>query len=384
MKKPSKLLPIILLVCVSLLCLKSTDIQSKDGSETKSNPAIQLLLLSEEEHVTPSQPNIAFVTSIAYTGNLGGLSGADQKCQDLAKAASLPDNTYRAWLSTSSVNAINRLGSARGWVRVDGKPFADTKADIPYKIYYPLRIDESGNDEKDLDSFVWTGTKSDGTLASDRCDDWTDSNVGLMGEVGANDGLSTIFTTSGIISCSNSYRLYCFGVDKKSQVTLKPTTGRVAFVTNSSWTPSSGLAGADQKCMDDAQQAGLPGSFKAFLAADGASAASRFNESGPQWVRPDGVAVALTAADLFEADFLDSAIHQSADGLLYLSGYGIWTGASSRTAAGTANTTCNNWTSSSEANMAIYGTAGYTSRIFFARTTRSCAATYFRLYCLQE
>jgi len=384
MKKPSKVLPVIFLVCVSLLFLKTTDIQSKDGSETKSNPAIQLLLLSEEEPLTPSQPNIAFVTSIAYTGNLGGLSGADQKCQDLAKAASLPDNTYRAWLSTSSVNAIDRLGSARGWVRVDGKPFADTKADIPYKIYYPLRIDELGNDEKDFGSLVWTGTNPDGTLVSNTCDDWTDSNVGVQGQTGSNEGLSSLFTSSGVSSCSGSSRLYCFGVNKKSQVTLKPTTGRVAFVTNSPWTPSSGLAGADQKCMDDAQQAGLPGSFKAFIATDGASAASRFNENGPPWVRPDGVAVALTAADLFEADFLDSAIHQSADGLLYLSDYGIWTGAWSRTAAGTVNTTCNNWTSSSDANMAVYGTAGYTSRMFFTRTTQSCAATWLRLYCLQE
>ncbi len=30
--------------------------------------------------------------------------------------------TYRAWLSTSSVNAIDRVAGARGWIRVDGAP----------------------------------------------------------------------------------------------------------------------------------------------------------------------------------------------------------------------------------------------------------------------
>ena len=41
-----------------------------------------------------------FVTSQTFTGNLGGIAGADQKCQDLADAAGLP-GIYKAWLADS-------------------------------------------------------------------------------------------------------------------------------------------------------------------------------------------------------------------------------------------------------------------------------------------
>ena len=41
-----------------------------------------------------------FVSSQKFNGNLGGIAGADQKCQDLADAAGLP-GTYFAWLADS-------------------------------------------------------------------------------------------------------------------------------------------------------------------------------------------------------------------------------------------------------------------------------------------
>lgn len=77
-----------------------------------------MLLLSETSQ-PEIDPNIVFVTSVTYNGNLGGFAGADQKCQTLATATGLPQNTDKAWLSTFSENAIDRLGSARGWVPVD-------------------------------------------------------------------------------------------------------------------------------------------------------------------------------------------------------------------------------------------------------------------------
>ena len=44
-------------------------------------------------------------------GNLGGLDGADAHCQKLAEAAGAGDKTWRAYLSTSSVNARDRIGA---------------------------------------------------------------------------------------------------------------------------------------------------------------------------------------------------------------------------------------------------------------------------------
>ena len=62
------------------------------------------------------QLNRVFVTSSKKTGDFGGLAGGDTECNSLASLAGLP-GTYVAWLSTATVNASTRLGSAQGFVR---------------------------------------------------------------------------------------------------------------------------------------------------------------------------------------------------------------------------------------------------------------------------
>ncbi|HEY8376347.1 MAG TPA: hypothetical protein VIK91_07660 [Nannocystis sp.] len=65
-------------------------------------------------------PRIVFVTSAAWSGDLGGLTGADAKCQMLAEAAGLT-GTYKAWLSTESEPAKDRLTHySVPYVRTDG------------------------------------------------------------------------------------------------------------------------------------------------------------------------------------------------------------------------------------------------------------------------
>src|SRR5262245_3061033 len=48
-------------------------------------------------------PRRVFVTSAIYPGNIGGLMGADAKCQTSADAAML-GGSWRAWLSQDGVN----------------------------------------------------------------------------------------------------------------------------------------------------------------------------------------------------------------------------------------------------------------------------------------
>jgi hypothetical protein len=324
----------------SPLLLSSTDIQAQGKAKGKTTPAVQLLLLSEEE--PPQLPNIAFVTSSTFNGDLGGIAGADQICQNLAATAGLPTNTYLAWLSTPSINAIERFGNARGWLRVDGKPFADTLADISAeRMFHPLRVDELGNFDNTSGGYVWTGNIN-WAGQGESCDSWTSSDRQDMGEKGMSDGMGYVFKDFGAAACSSFARLYCFGVDNYARVTVVRTAGRIAFITRDSWLSSGGVAGADQLCQDEAMQAGLKGTFKALLATDGASAASRFNVDGSPWVRPDGVVIARTGAELFASDYLESAIYQSADGLGYYANYGVWTGAIDPTTAGTSDTTCKN------------------------------------------
>jgi len=370
----------------SLLFLSHIQVQAADQPKPKAIPGIPILLLSEEGPKPVPQPNIVFITSVTFTGGaFGNLEAADKQCQSLATAAGLPNNTYRAWLSSSFANAIERLGTARGWVRVDGKPFADTIKDIVAgKIFHPLMVDEKGHYYPGLG--VWTGTFSDGTVDSDghTCSDWTRPDA--IGGVGYNDGVAGVFTAYGDSACSVPHHLYCFGINNNVPVKVKPVVGRIAFVTRSAWIPEGGLEVADSICQAEASSASLSGNFKALLPTVGMSAAKRFDSGSGYlpWVRPDGVAIAPTAAALFSADFLDTAINQTADGFLYFGDYGVWTGTLPNT-AGTETTTCNNWRNSHDTESAGGGTAGFTSQAkSFGNSVSLCSATGMHLYCLQE
>ena len=58
-------------------------------------------------------PKIVFVTSESFTGNLGGVSGADAHCNRLAKGANL-GGQYLAWIADYDHEPASRLFSRAG------------------------------------------------------------------------------------------------------------------------------------------------------------------------------------------------------------------------------------------------------------------------------
>src|SRR5262245_12432676 len=76
-------------------------------------------------------------------------------------------------------------------------------------------------------------------------------------------------------------------------------TSNVAFVTTRTLNPSTfgGLAGADAICQATADQAGLPGTYIAWLSTTTTNAVDRLAGSRG-WVRTDGVPFADTPADI--------------------------------------------------------------------------------------
>lgn len=313
--------------------------------------------------------NRVFVTSTKQNGALGGLVGADSICAQRAAAANLP-GAYVAWLSTSSQSAASRLAAAQGFVRTDGKPFANTVADIiNNKIFNPLRFDESGVDlsagvpTNSGDLTVWTGTEKDGTASpSLSCSDWTsnatnNSNCMTPGECGTSGRVSggpASWTARTSAQCSTARRLYCFQIDHTSALVPAPTSGKIAFVSTKAFTPGpgAGVAGADTLCASNAASAGLSGTFNALLATTTASAASRVTLA-PLYVRPDGIPIA-TGATIAAGSALDSGIWQRADGSYApATGDVVYTGATSPSATGTAASTCDDWTSTTSTTANI-------------------------------
>jgi hypothetical protein len=71
-----------------------------------------------------------FVTSTIYMGYLGGLDGADAKCQSVANAAQL-GGTFKAWLRDDTTAARDRLNHATGpYVLVDRRRWSPTRGRI--------------------------------------------------------------------------------------------------------------------------------------------------------------------------------------------------------------------------------------------------------------
>lgn len=124
-----------------------------------------------------------FITSVGLGkgANLGGLEGADAHCASLAEAAGTTGKTWAAYLSTSTVDAKDRIGSGP-WYNAKGVKIADDVASLHSDANGITK--ETGLTEKGMvvpgrgdtpnEHDILTGTQADGTKAVDQtCGDWT-------------------------------------------------------------------------------------------------------------------------------------------------------------------------------------------------------------------
>jgi hypothetical protein len=180
-----------------------------------------------------------FVTSdTSKTGKLGGLDGADKRCQDLATKAGFGDHTFHAYLSTTTVNAKDRIGKGP-WVNSKGLKLADDVATLhsaAVKGDHTIFIDEKGMpihgqwDGGPVEHDILTGSLADGSVAAGKtCMDWTSDSADMAATVGHSDGMGPGMATTGTytswnsshdnMSCSDTAprggagRLYCFAID---------------------------------------------------------------------------------------------------------------------------------------------------------------------------
>lgn len=138
-----------------------------------------------------------FITSVGSGkgANLGGLAGADQHCQQLAKAAGARATAWRAYLSAApadgkpAVNARDRIGKGP-WKNVKGVVVATSVDDLHSannKLSKENSLTEKGevvNGRGDTPNQhdILTGSKSDGTALTDgqdhTCKNWTSDGEG--------------------------------------------------------------------------------------------------------------------------------------------------------------------------------------------------------------
>jgi hypothetical protein len=196
-----------------------------------------------------------FVTSAGsgQGGNLGGLAGADARCQALASVAGAGDKMWRAYLSTQGANAVNardRIGPGP-WYNANGEMIAENVDQLHQEeennITFATALDEYGRPvpyvsigsdgnplplalQMGVEHDVLTGSQPDGTAfpaGEDRtCSNWTSSDEGsaMLGHHdrrGLQPGLSPWSASHPSQGCSQQSlvdtggagRYYCFAID---------------------------------------------------------------------------------------------------------------------------------------------------------------------------
>jgi hypothetical protein len=153
-----------------------------------------------------------FLSSMTYSGALGGLAGADAKCQSLAVAAGLP-GTYQAWLSDSTGSPNTRFVRSTGPYRlVNGHTIAANFADLTDGILAaPISVTETLGGVGG-GATTWTHTKLDGGEGgvNQHCVNWSSGDASKVGDFGSPNDVASIWTTSGAGPCNVLRRLYCF------------------------------------------------------------------------------------------------------------------------------------------------------------------------------
>jgi hypothetical protein len=335
--------------------------------------------------------NYAFISPVAQNANMGGLSGADALCRGWASSAGI-GGTYRAILSTTTTNASTRLGSARGWIRPDGRPVGDLPSEIfDYNegLLIPLMITANGTNVG-VQS-VWSASNNSGTFSTYHtdCGAWTSASTTDTARYGFSNVTTEWLDRGTATYCSESLYVYCFQVDHTAPLDVSDfaESGRIMFVSTGDLTTTSGMSGADALCAADAAAyTALSGrSFQAFLADNGSSAASRFSSSSTPIVRVDGLRIAnnftaLTTLDLIHPPSI------KADGSVET--WRVFVGAFSPTSAGSLTTTCQGWASTSgnaTEGFAYSSTITDGARRWFGNTSGTCSSHSgtVPIYCLE-
>jgi hypothetical protein len=158
---------------------------------------------------------VVFVSSATYQGNLGGIAGADAKCQALADASvhkHVKGRTFLAWVSlnapSSSPNARFVKGSAP-YVLPGGTQVAASYAALVGSTH----DNGIGEDENGLPvaaAKTWTGTQNTGDWVSPECVSWSSAMSGDQGKVGRSDFTASTWTDSASEPCNSALHLYCF------------------------------------------------------------------------------------------------------------------------------------------------------------------------------
>lgn len=157
-----------------------------------------------------------FVSSVSYSGDLGGLEGARQKCQELADAVpALSGTTWLPLLSDGDWHPINVTGASltsNPVYNMDGSIIANSRAELWDARSNALLsgVEFHENSSRAANTSVYTGSNAEG-YGQDTCSKWT-STAGGPAQVGYTNTTSVNWMGDNTVpACSATLPIYCIG-----------------------------------------------------------------------------------------------------------------------------------------------------------------------------
>jgi len=164
--------------------------------------------------------HVVFVSSRTYAGSaLGGVAGADAKCQALAAGSNnaairARASRFAAWISSGNANdpgMTTRLPAAGRFHRTDDAAIAESVGElVSGAIRVTINLDEDGNPIQtgQLQGASWTGTQGNGKTSGTNCGGWM--AAGGQGDIGRATSVDATWTNYVAVDCSTVRHLYCF------------------------------------------------------------------------------------------------------------------------------------------------------------------------------
>jgi hypothetical protein len=153
-------------------------------------------------------PKRLFVTHGTFAGNLGGLAGADSLCGAAAARAG-QFGTWKAWLSDSATNAIDRIAGVGPWALVNGVVVFANRTALQGTPAAAPDLDENGT-QLGSTEFAWTATSTGGLRQSAQtCGDWASAASSQQGGFGEPAIVNLWTDYMSTFTCSHSGHLYC-------------------------------------------------------------------------------------------------------------------------------------------------------------------------------
>lgn len=135
-----------------------------------------------------------------------GLEVADAECVQAGQ--SYGGGQWKAWLSSSTINALDRLADVGPWYRVDQETLLfPSRAAM---VNGPLApIDTQSDPVDDRRNLFWSGTLAAGSASGSNCQDWTAYGSGLVATVGRVDTAGQGWVNPSSLSCGSYLSLLC-------------------------------------------------------------------------------------------------------------------------------------------------------------------------------